>query len=487
MARIDTLTFAFGPGRGNPPETINVPNVLLFVGPNESGKSLATVTIQEWYDGSHDKIDPRIYSSASFKIFNQSEAQTYLEPLRAVELSDYEFPIWTGDSSGKITDDRTLTLQDFCDGAAFTQKNWRSYHLGRLRIMPTLSSSLSIMNDVEARPVKAGARYESLHQLLLSDRSRLDKVNRLVHAATGYYVAVQLLETGRFRIQLNPEAPPSEIPGMILSNSLQDYYKQGIKIQSFGDGFKAFIGMVLSVFPFEHKLVLLDEPELHLHPPLANRLAQELVAEMDRRNGQLIVATHSPDFLAGCINATNSVCMARLTHSKISASSTAKAVSKDKLEPFINNKVVRNTDAIAGIFHESAIVVEGVFDKIAYSEFNRCLQLHRNQGIRDPHFVSAGSCAQVLNVAHVMRETGTPTAAILDLDVLYSDSIAWHKDELNRLGIPPSDQPEVHSLIDYAKQELRKRVGGLSDDGKRRVKLEGTSLLDGPVLQTVED
>ena len=480
MARIDTLTFKFGPTKGVPGQTVQVPSVLLFVGPNESGKTLASILIKEWYDGSHDTIDARMFADASFKVFDRDEALAFLKPLESAFHAENEQPIWTGDIHGSISHDRSVNLLDFCSADAFKEKNWRSSHLSRFRIAPRLENVLSVMQETDARPLGATGRFQNLHQLLLVDRTRLNKVNRIIHAACGFYVAVQLLDNGKFRLQLNPEPPPDEVPGMILSTNLQSYYKNGTYVEAFGDGLRAFLGLVMCIFPFEHKLVVLDEPELHLHPPLANRLAQELVHEIVRRNGQLIIATHSSDIVAGCIAATDDIAMARLTFSKVSGQATAKVVAKTELEPFVSNSVVRNTDALAGIFHEATIAVEGVFDKIAYAEFNRCLQLQgRDIGIRDPHFVSAGSCAQVLKVAHVMRQTGTPAAAILDFDVLYSDSIDWQKGEMDRLGVDGVEQDEMLKSLVFVKQELRKCVAGLTkDQAKQKVKHEGINLLN---------
>jgi hypothetical protein len=44
----------------------------------------------------------------------------------------------------------------------------------------------------------------------------------------------------------------------------------------------------------ERTLVLLDEPEAHLHPPLLSSFVRVLSALLKRRNGVAIVATHSP-------------------------------------------------------------------------------------------------------------------------------------------------------------------------------------------------
>ncbi len=47
----------------------------------------------------------------------------------------------------------------------------------------------------------------------------------------------------------------------------------------------------------ERSLVLLDEPEAHLHPPLLSAFIRSLSDLLVNRNGVAIVATHSPVIL----------------------------------------------------------------------------------------------------------------------------------------------------------------------------------------------
>lgn len=49
----------------------------------------------------------------------------------------------------------------------------------------------------------------------------------------------------------------------------------------------------------EKTLVLLDEPEEHLHPPLVSAFIRTLSDLLIYRNGVGIVATHSPGYCSG--------------------------------------------------------------------------------------------------------------------------------------------------------------------------------------------
>lgn len=480
MAVIDTLTFSRNAKGDAPGETVSVPNVLLIVGPNESGKSYALGLICGWYDGSFDRFSDQILSSATLKTFDEVTAKQFLGSSLISELDSNSWAISIANNTGGIGSKR-VEFSAFCDGKSSGEKSWRSSNLSPLRLFPDLNSMTQILQDTDARVSHKGS-YQNLHQKLLSDSVSLEKVNRIIRSASGFNLVVETATDGKFRFLFHHETTAPASSGFVLSDEMVKYYSEGHYANRFGSGMQAFFGLVLSVFPFEHKLIFLDEPELHLHSPLVRRLAQELVREVIRRKGQLIVATHSPDFVLSCIANTDEVAMVRLTYSKATGRATSKVVAKDDLRPFVLDRVVRNTDALSGVFHQSVIVVEGVFEKIVFSEFNRCLlEEGMQREISDPHFVSGGGCGTVLNVAHVMRRTGTPTAMIVDFDFL---RLGWSVDHIARIGIPHSEVSSVLAELNVLKEILDKAA--VSAGGaflKQKLRNEGIDFFDSKTKQ----
>ena len=57
-----------------------------------------------------------------------------------------------------------------------------------------------------------------------------------------------------------------------------------------------FAYLVLLYDPKAHPLLCVEEPENQLYPDLLANLAEEF-ADYSRRGGQVLVSTHSPDFL----------------------------------------------------------------------------------------------------------------------------------------------------------------------------------------------
>ncbi|WP_035601262.1 AAA family ATPase [Haloferula sp. BvORR071] len=69
-----------------------------------------------------------------------------------------------------------------------------------------------------------------------------------------------------------------------------------------GDGMRSFMGTLLYVLVQRRFLVLIDEPEAFLHPPQA-RILGKLVGQKTPQDRQIFVATHSADFLKGLLQA----------------------------------------------------------------------------------------------------------------------------------------------------------------------------------------
>lgn len=88
-----------------------------------------------------------------------------------------------------------------------------------------------------------------------------------------------------------------------------------------------------------NSLVLLDEPEAHLHPPLLSAFVRALSALLTNRNGMAIIATHSPVVLQevpkGCVW-------------KMTRSGDALKVTRPRIETFGENVGVL-TDEVFGL------------------------------------------------------------------------------------------------------------------------------------------
>ena len=94
------------------------------------------------------------------------------------------------------------------------------------------------------------------------------------------------------------EAKPTE-DGRLVLRFQDDSFKDPFIARYVSDGtIKMFAYLVLLYDPKPHPLLAVEEPENQLYPELLYELIEEF-RDYARRGGQVIVSTHSPDFLNG--------------------------------------------------------------------------------------------------------------------------------------------------------------------------------------------
>ena len=71
-----------------------------------------------------------------------------------------------------------------------------------------------------------------------------------------------------------------------------------VSMDSMGDGFKSLIGILASLYQQpKNTIVLLEEPEVHMHPGYMQELTKYLVILSRTRNIQFFISTHSMDLI----------------------------------------------------------------------------------------------------------------------------------------------------------------------------------------------
>ena len=110
----------------------------------------------------------------------------------------------------------------------------------------------------------------------------------------------EVLNAMRWRVPgvSNVEAKPTE-DGRLVLRFQDGSFKDPFIARYVSDGtIKMFAYLVLLYDPKPHPLLAIEEPENQLYPELLQELAEEFRAYA-RRDGQVFVSTHSPDFLNG--------------------------------------------------------------------------------------------------------------------------------------------------------------------------------------------
>lgn len=134
-----------------------------------------------------------------------------------------------------------------------------------------------------------------------------------------------------------------------------------------GTGMRHFIDIFVKTVLSRASVVLIDEPEMGLHPSLQRELLTHLLKLNDEKGTQFFIATHSPVFSSEAENVSLFVMQ------NIKGKRAALSVSRDSLNAFWGDLGIRPSDLLQ---NDIVVLVEGQQDVIF---FEHVLELYREE------------------------------------------------------------------------------------------------------------
>lgn len=446
--RVRQLVFQAGSAPGAPPLVVEPAHSIVLVGPNNAGKSTALREIEEWCWN----------LTIAGKVVDRLEVDV---PPSEQDLVATLTPFKRRAPVGQITPDDGLWVghYSFRGGQArhfaVDLAPLREYlRTGNTRpVLDVLLKLLTIRLDGRTRfgltePRDTGDLKQQptnhLWQLFINDSAR-----RIVRAATrdafGYNLVVDATSMRQFVVKMSSQDPGESGERDLSDEGALRFMESARPIQEFGDGVQAFGGLMAAIHSLPHSVLLVDEPEAFLHPPLARRLGTHLVSAANE--GTLIAATHSADFLLGCLEAAPDTTIVRLTYDNGVAS--ARSIPGRALTTLMTDPLLRSTRSINGVFHRAVVVVESDSDRAFYDEVNRRLR-ERGRGIDDALFLNAQNWQTTGRIAAPLRDLGVPAAVVIDLDALSAAS-GWPA-LFAAMNLTPAQRRHADRELEFAGQ-----------------------------------
>jgi predicted ATP-dependent endonuclease of OLD family len=187
-----------------------------------------------------------------------------------------------------------------------------------------------------------------------------------------------------------------------------------VTIDRLGSGFRRIFTMLLYIFHPNYQIVLIDEPETHLHPALQERL---LWAMQNSDAGQIIFTTHSPLFVKpmtlpqvlrvvkeGESTKAYGISHVGSTHGFYDPQRLLQELNADNLEMF---------------FADEVIMVEGMSDKLLL----RGLIDHFYPGDKDIKVVQTHGKGNMSVYVDLLQMFQIPYRIIMDRDVFNHDDL----------------------------------------------------------------
>jgi len=276
---------------------------------------------------------------------------------------------------------------------------------------------------------------------LFQRQKERERLRALVHEAFDRYLVIDPTASGTLRVRLAVRPPTDEAEEQALDSRARAYHGSAPPIETFSEGVRAYAGLLAALLAIPAKVMLVDEPDAFLHPPLARRLGYHVAKLAAERDAQVFAATHSAEFLMGCVESGAYVEIVRLTYR--SGVATARHLPSTELEELMRDPLPRSADVLAALFHDGAIVTESDIDRAFYQEINHRLIAARDQPrppleaatgpVRNPQsavnvaeregadacmFLNAQNKQTVHRIIGPLRRLGVPAAGIVDIDVL---------------------------------------------------------------------
>lgn len=177
-----------------------------------------------------------------------------------------------------------------------------------------------------------------------------------------------------------------------------------------GDGIRNFVTSYLALNLNDKNIILLDEPESFLHPPLANQLG-EIIGESASEEKQIFISTHSVNLLKGIIKSCDDINIIRITRDDNINKITE--LNQEYLKSILINPLLVSSNVLNGLFCEKVYICEAESDEEFYQ------LLHDKVNLLDSSLFVHGKNKQTLkDIAEVYRKLGIENYRIYDFDIL---------------------------------------------------------------------
>ncbi len=280
----------------------------------------------------------------------------------------------------------------------------------------------------KANATEIDAALKTINDLLAGEgETRSKALNEFDEKAT------KVLEDFFPGLALQLELPETKVKEFFKSGSLnvrEEGKSEFTEFAQLGSGAQRAIEMALICYlaaaagtgsTCARKLLLIDEPELYLHPQGVRRVRRAL-SVLATKNFQVVFSTHSPLMLDRA-NAAHTVIVRK---EPITGARTRKplqqAVRDALAEAESQSRVLFELGNIAEVyFAERVVLCEGKTDRrilpLAYEQLNG-----RAPELDHVAFVSIGSCSDIRKALAVLRAMEIPACAIADLDFAFTEA-----------------------------------------------------------------
>lgn len=379
-------------------------SIIVFTGANNSGKS-------QLLKDAEFNLDPS-YSLSSIVI--SSAEYDFIGSIKEEEFFNNHFFLGNSGYYESMEVEGLFSISDLeCAWKQHTlKKGLNKLFIKRLKteLRLTVSNAPDRDRNLNKHPI-----YK-----LISNDTLEQKISNYFYQAFGVDLVANF--SGNTKIPLHVgQAPDKKAFTIDMKN---DYCKQVStlpQLQDQGDGMRSFASILLDTFTSEHSITLIDEPEAFLHPPQA-RILGKMLAKNNPNNRQLLISTHSEDFLQGLLDADNkNVTVIRINRKE--NINQMNVLKNEEIKKLWSNPILRYSNILSGLFHEKVVVCESDYDCLFYQSIINTIYEQKGEIAPDILFTHCGGKHRAKDIVSALKAVNVPVVAICDFDLLNSKPV----------------------------------------------------------------
>jgi energy-coupling factor transporter ATP-binding protein EcfA2 len=377
--------------------------IIVFVGPNNAGKSAALRELQNWIARS---IGQTVITKATLrKTGGADDLKAYLEK-NALKLG--EVGQWHYSGMGYQIHHSHTGFFDREDDRHPIAAFFSARMATEVRITASdPAGPIALYKEPPTHPIHLLLKDPELGNTLSGHFRRAFGQDLIVFRAGGSSFPLYVGEKPKKNKDWADELDKSFVEALLAAAQ---------PLSSQGDGMRSFATILLYALASDtHSVQFLDEPEAFLHPPQA-KLIGEYLAKHRVGKSQLFIATHSADVLDGLVaGGTKKVRIVRIQRE--GDVNCVKELSKEKTATIANDTLTRYSGVFSGIFYRHVIIAESDSDCLFYNSILHTTAV-RGEVSPDVLFIHAAGKHRMAKLVETLRSLDVPVSVVADIDLL---------------------------------------------------------------------
>lgn len=192
------------------------------------------------------------------------------------------------------------------------------------------------------------------------------------------------------------------------------------QVQDQGDGIKSFTGILLYLMIDHYCTFLIDEPESFLHPPQAKTMGH-IIGETLREYQQAFISTHSEDIIKGLLD----VCPKRVKIIRVTREENINSFSvldNKRFNEIWTDPLLKYSNIMTSLFHKEVVLCESDADCKMYSIIERHLKEQKGK-YSETLFIHCNGKHRMARIAKALRSLDIQIKLIPDIDVLNDETV----------------------------------------------------------------